>query len=228
MRVSEWVIAVFFAWTTALALSLPISSDMRTRTLIANAVVLLLYIVLLRVQHREWAQTVRDWFPQALMILAYKQMGWFAPQTHTNRFEYKWIVWDRVLLNDMHGRALIEYAGPLLPSLLEFCYALVYAVPPITMLVIYAAGLRKRADTLLTIYLLGLFLCYAQFPFWPSEPPAPYFLGRTCQPYILCYVASTSGLWEVTAYTQACFLALMYPEHLRLRVRLLTCCPNVG
>jgi membrane-associated phospholipid phosphatase len=178
MRVSEWVIAVFFAWTTALALSLPISGQMRTRTLLANAAVLLAYVALLRVQQHEWAQTVRDWFPQALMILAYKQMGWFAPETHANRFENQWIVWDRILLDDMHGRKLIESLGPVLPSVLEFCYALVYAVPPITMLVIYAAGLRKRADTLLTIYLLGLFLCYAQFPFWPSEPPRAVFPGQ--------------------------------------------------
>jgi membrane-associated phospholipid phosphatase len=198
MRVSEWIIAVFFAWTTALALSLPISGHMRTRTLTANAVVLLLYIVLIRVQHHEWARTVRDWFPQALMILAYKQMGWFAPQTHTNRFEHKWIVWDRVLLNDMHGRALIEYAGPMLPSLLEFCYALVYAVPPVTMLVIYAAGLRRRADTLLTIYLLGLFLCYAQFPFWPSEPPRAVFPGQD-MPTVLTALRSFN-LWLVGSY----------------------------
>ena len=46
MRVSEWVIAVFFAWTTALALSLSISGHMRTRTLLANAAVLLAYIAL--------------------------------------------------------------------------------------------------------------------------------------------------------------------------------------
>ena len=140
MRVSEWVIAVFFAWTTALALSLPISGQMRTRTLLANAAVLLAYVALLRVQQHEWAQTVRDWFPQALMILAYKQMGWFAPETHTNYFENQWIVWDRILLDDMHGRKLIESLGPVLPSVLEFCYALVYAVPPITMLVIYSGG----------------------------------------------------------------------------------------
>jgi membrane-associated phospholipid phosphatase len=178
MRVSEWVIAAFFSWTTVLALSLDIASHMRTRALLANAAVLLAYIVLLRVQQLEWVQTVRDWLPQALMILAYKQMGWFAPETHTSYFENQWIVWDRILLGDMHGRALIESLGPVLPSVLEFCYALVYAVPPITMLVIYAAGLRKRADTLLTIYLLGLFLCYAQFPFWPSEPPRAVFPGQ--------------------------------------------------
>jgi membrane-associated phospholipid phosphatase len=178
MRVSERVVAAFFAWTTALALILPISRDMRARTLLANALVLLVYLFLLRMRRHAWAESARDWVPQALMILAYKQMGWFAPARHMNRLEHEWIVWDRLLLDDFHGRALIESTGAFLPGLLELSYALVYAVPPITMLVIYAAGLRKRSDTLLTIYLLGLFLCYAQFPFWPSEPPRAVFPGE--------------------------------------------------
>jgi membrane-associated phospholipid phosphatase len=178
MRVSEWVVAVFFSWTTVLALVLPISGHMRARTLIANVVVLLLYVWLFRLQRYPLAQITRDWFPQALMILAYKQMGWFAPATHTNLREHQWIVWDRLLLDRLHGRAIIESLGPILPSLLELSYALVYAVPPITMAVIYATGLRRRTDTLLTIYLLGLFLCYAQFPFWPSEPPRVVFPGE--------------------------------------------------
>ena len=178
MRVSEWIVAVFFTWTTALALVLPISNHMRARTLLANALVILVYLFLARMQRYQWAQTARDWVPQALMILAYKQMGWFAPAKHTNWFEHEWIVWDRLLLDDLHGRALIESLGPVLPSLLELSYALVYTVPPLTMALIYAVGLRKRADTMLTIYLLGLFLCYAQFPFWPSEPPRAVFPGQ--------------------------------------------------
>jgi membrane-associated phospholipid phosphatase len=181
MRVSEWVVAVFFSWTTVLALVIPISGHMRARVL--------LY---------EWTQTARDWVPQALMILAYKQMGWFAPGTHTYRFEHEWIVWDRLLLDDMGLRAMIESLGPVLPSLLELSYALVYAVPPITMAVIYAAGLRKRADTLLTIYLLGLFLCYAQFPFWPSEPPRAVFPGQD-MPTVHTAVRSFN-LWLVGNY----------------------------
>jgi membrane-associated phospholipid phosphatase len=178
VRVSEQVVAAFFCWTALLSLVLPISAHMRARVLLANAGVVLVYLFLKRMREHHWAQTARDWVPQALMILAYKEMGWFAPATHTNRFEHQWIVWDRILLDQMHGRALIEATGYILPAILEFTYTLVYAVPPITMAVAYAANLRKRADTLLTIYLLGLFLCYAQFPFWPSEPPRAVFPGQ--------------------------------------------------
>jgi hypothetical protein len=102
--------------------------------------------------------------------VAYEQMGWFAPAAHTNHLEHEWIVWDRLLLDDLHLRAIIESLGPVVPSLLELSYALVYVVPPITMGVIYALGLRKRADTILTIYLLGL--CHRSFSARPSRSAA--------------------------------------------------------
>ena len=37
MRVSEWVVAAFFAWTTILALSLSIPGQMRVRTLFGKS-----------------------------------------------------------------------------------------------------------------------------------------------------------------------------------------------
>ena len=178
MRVSEWVVAAFFTWTSVLAVTLPISGAMRARTLLANAAVLLVYLIVFRARDRQWSEYARDWVPQALMILAYKQSGWFAPAQHTNAFEHEWIVWDRLLLDTLGGRAFIEFFSPVLPMLLELSYSFVYAVPPLTMCILYAIGQRKRSDTLLTIYLLGLFLCYAQFPFWPSEPPRTVFAGQ--------------------------------------------------
>ena len=198
MRVSECVIAAFFAWTSVLAVTLSITSAMRIRALLANLIVLLIYILLLRLQQRRWVEYARDWVPQALMILAYKQMGWFAPAQHTNTFEHEWIVWDRLLLDTLGGRRLIESFGVILPALLELSYALVYALPPITVAVLYVIGLRKRSDTLLTIYLLGLFLCYAQFPFWPSEPPRAVFPGHD-MPNVVTPIRQFN-LWLVGSY----------------------------
>jgi membrane-associated phospholipid phosphatase len=198
MRVSEWVIAAFFSWTTVLVAVVPTSGHMQARILLANAVIAFVYLLLSQVRESQWVETARDWIPQALMVVAYKQMGWFAPATHTNQFEHEWIVWDRLLLDDLHLRAIIEFLGPVVPSLLEVSYALVYAVPPITMGIIYALGLRKRADTILTIYLLGLFLCYAQFPFWPSEPPRAVFPGQD-MPNVTT-VVRTFNLWLVGTY----------------------------
>jgi membrane-associated phospholipid phosphatase len=198
MRVSEWVIAAFFSWTTILVAVVPTSGHMQARILLANAVIAFIYLLLSQAHQSRWVETARDWIPQALMIVAYKQMGWFAPATHTNQFEHEWIVWDRLLLDDLYLRAIIESLGPVIPSLLELSYALVYAVPPITMGIIYALGLRKRADTILTIYLLGLFLCYAQFPFWPSEPPRAVFPGQD-MPNVSTAIR-TFNLWLVGNY----------------------------
>jgi membrane-associated phospholipid phosphatase len=198
VRASELVIAIFFTWTTVLAFVLPISGHMRVRILLANALVLIVYLLLRRIRAYSWAEIARDWTPQALAILAYKEMGWFAPERHTYHLEQEWIVWDRLLLDDLHGRALIEALGPVIPSMLELSYGLVYAVAPITMGVIYAAGLRRRADTFLTIYLLGLFLCYAQFPFWPSEPPRTVFAGQDLPSVHTIF--RSFNLWLVGSY----------------------------
>lgn len=198
MRTSEWIVLAFFSYTSILALVLPMQDGMQTRTLVANLLVLLTYLLLFRLRRQEWAHFVRDWVPQALVILGYKQMGWFAPTAHTYQFEHQWVIWDRILLNDWHLRAVIESLGPLLPSVLELSYVLVYALPPFTMGVMYALGLQKRADVMLTIYLLGMFLSYGQFPFWPSEPPRTVFAGQDLPNF------ETSirdfGLWIVGSY----------------------------
>jgi membrane-associated phospholipid phosphatase len=166
--------------------------------LIANSLVFLTYLVVSRLHRFDWMQIVRDWLPQLFIILAYKEMGWFAPQSHAREFETRWIVWDRLLLDNWHGRALIESAGAVLPWLLELSYVLVYAIPPVTMGLVYRLGLRKRADTMLTIYLLGMFLCYAQFPFWPSEPPRVVFPGQD-MPHVVTAMRAFN-LWIVGNY----------------------------
>jgi membrane-associated phospholipid phosphatase len=114
----------------------------------------------------------------ALVILAYKQMGWFAPPVHYHTLENQWIVWDNVVLSNWGIKRAIEATGPVLPNLLELSYLLVYAVGPFAVVMLYLFGSRKRIDTFLFIYVLGVLLSYAQFPFWPSEPPRTVFPGH--------------------------------------------------
>lgn len=200
IRASEWVVLAFFTWTSFLAVILPLDSEVRVRTLIANSLVFAMYLALSRVQHFGWTRFARDWIPQGLIILAYKEMGWFAPRTHTYKFEHSWVVWDRMILNDWHARAAIESLGVVLPSLLELSYVLVYALPPVTMGIVYGLKLaRRQTDTMLTIYLLGMLLCYAQFPFWPSEPPRTVFPGQDI-PNIADTPVRSFSLWIVGNY----------------------------
>jgi len=179
MRRSEWVLAVYFAYVTALSGILAVSSEIRLRTVLVNGFVLCLYAVLLtRFRTRELTKHLRNWAPLLLMLLAYKEMGWLAPAAHDHHLEQSWILWDRSLLRDWKLREIVESAGPLFPSILEACYVTVYALPVFTMTMLYVYRRSRYADDLLFIYLLGLFLSYVQFPFWPSEPPRIVFPGE--------------------------------------------------
>jgi membrane-associated phospholipid phosphatase len=175
MRTSERILGAYFAYTAVLALTLPLSPEVRGRALAVNAAIAAVYGALLARRRRLWNEVVRDYLPLPLMLVAFKQMGWFAPPRHEHRFENGWIVWDRLVLGGWGLRAGIESLGPALPALLELSYLLVYALPLASVLTVYGMGRRERTDSLLAIYLLGLFLSYAQFPFWPSEPPRLVF-----------------------------------------------------
>lgn len=178
MRVSESVALLYFAWTSVLALTLPLGSEVVVRALTANALVFGVYMVLVLLAANDLVDRLRDWMPQALAILAYKQMGWFAMGGRDVGIEYRWIDWDRLFLDTMHGRDAIEAFGFVLPLFLEISYALVYAVAPFSVALLYRKNLRPCVDFFLTMYLLGLLLCYAQFPFWPSEPPRTVYAGQ--------------------------------------------------
>jgi len=175
-RLSEWIVAAYFTYTTLLALVWPLRPGMQWRIWALNAGIAASYFLMRALQHQgRLARVLRDWVPLALMLAAYKQMGWFAPERHTYALERGWIQWDRLVLLDWGGRALIELSGPVLPAVLDLSYLLVYALPPFCMAMLYAYKRLEQTDLLLTVYLLGLFLSYAQFPFWPSEPPRTVF-----------------------------------------------------
>lgn len=177
-RRSEIVILGYFAYTTAVACWLPLTDSVRIRTAGVNFSLFAIYLLLALGEakyRRRWIGVVRDWLPLALVLLAYREMGWFAPARHTNELERAWIVWDRLLLHDWGLRAMIETAGPLLPAALEICYALVYVISPLALAVLYAFGEARRADRFLLLYLLGAFGSYALFPYFPSEPPRTVF-----------------------------------------------------
>jgi hypothetical protein len=203
MKVSECVLAFYFAWTSVLALALPISDAVTARVLLANACVFGVYTAVYLMASNWWSDRLRDWLPQALAILGYKQMGWFAATGTDVGVEMNWIRWDRLILDDLGVRAWIESVGVVLPLLLEASYTLVYALPPFTMVLLYRWGLRRHADLFLTTYLLGLFLCYGQFPFWPSEPPRVVYAGQDLCFRARTFRASWQPRWRSQAYWRA-------------------------
>lgn len=174
LRACEWVLAIYFAYTSLLALILPLQFNTRIEALTANAIGLGIYVVLLFWQQRSpraWHAVTRDWMVIAYLLLAYKQMGWFARPIVEHRLEQQWIQIDRLVLRNWGLKHAIESTGVVLPGLLELAYVLVYAVPVFILAMLYGNGRRERSDSLMTIYSLGLLLSYGQFPYWPSEPP---------------------------------------------------------
>jgi membrane-associated phospholipid phosphatase len=185
IRWPERAILVFLIYAAAAAIVLPVTPSVRNPIVLLNWALILAYGALIRFDFTNrtlLTSVIRDWLPLALIILAYREMGWLALPHQSHSLEAHWIVWDRLIL---HGgvKAAIESCGPILPSMLEIAYALVYALAPFSVAVLYLYGRRDRVDTFLFLFALGVLLCYAQLPVWPSDPPRVVFLGQDLPAY---------------------------------------------
>ena len=180
VRASEWVILAFMIYAAAMAMVLPVAPSVRNLVVLLNlAVVLACAVPIYLDTHkgRLALSVMRDWMPLALTLVAYREMGWFATPRHDHALEAHWVAWDRLILRG-GAKAAIESFGPLLPSVLEIAYALVYALAPFSIAVLYLYGKRAQTNRFLFVFAAGVLLCYAQFPFWPSEPPRVVFVGQ--------------------------------------------------
>jgi len=180
LRRSERVLVGYFSYAAVVAQFLAHRPHVAAITLGLNALIIFGYLLLAyadSLRRRMPLGVIRDWFPFPLVLMAYREMGWLAPAQHTYNLERQWVVWDRVLLNGWGLHRAIECCGALFPSILEIAYALVYAIPPFAMAMLYAYRHRERADRFLFTALLGVLLSYALFPYFMSEPPRTVFPG---------------------------------------------------
>jgi membrane-associated phospholipid phosphatase len=186
-RSSEWVMIAYFLYAAVISAVLPVPTAVTSFTIglnltLVGGFVTLAYASRLRPE-AAMLSIVRDWFPLSVLVLAYREMGWFAPAHHSFELEQGWVVWDRLLLNGWGAQGAIESLGPLLPGLLELCYSLVYTIGPFSMAALYFWGRRERADAFLFRFLLGTVFSYALFPYFPSEPPRAVFPGENFPTY---------------------------------------------
>ncbi|HTX40110.1 MAG TPA: phosphatase PAP2 family protein [Bryobacteraceae bacterium] len=185
VRRPEWVILAFLVYAPLVASLLPAAPSVTYRLCWLNPSVILAYLVLIHFDSRNprlALSVIRDWLPLGLVLLAYREMGWFALPHATAALESHWVIWDRLVLRG-GAKAAIEAFGPVLPSILEIAYALVYALAPFSIAVLYIYRRRQFVDRFLFVFVLGVLLCYAQFPFWPSEPPRLVFFGQDFPSY---------------------------------------------
>ncbi|MFB3776552.1 MAG: phosphatase PAP2 family protein [Bryobacteraceae bacterium] len=190
IRRSEWVLIAYFAYVAALARVLPAKDPIPTVTLWLNATILAAYFLVAyadSLRRRPLLGVLRDWYPMPLIMLAYREMGWLAPATHSYGLERVWVRWDKFFLNDLGVKTMIEAVDPVVPSLLEISYTLVYATPFIALAVLYAYGKRDRADRFLFPFALSVLCAYALFPYFPSEPPRAVFPGEDFPSYVTVF-----------------------------------------
>jgi membrane-associated phospholipid phosphatase len=185
VRPPEWILFAFLIYAPSLTFFRQVPHGLGNHLASLNLLIILAYaglIFLDLAKPRLNLEIIRDWLPLGMIILAYREMGWFALPHHLTALEVEWFAWDRLVL-DHGGRAVVESLGFVIPSALEISYALVYVLPPVSLAILYVYGRRKVVERFLTVVLLSTILCYGQFPFWPTEPPRVVFAGLDLAPY---------------------------------------------
>jgi membrane-associated phospholipid phosphatase len=176
LRPYEWLIIAYYTYVAAIA---PVFIPKGETRWLGAAVAAIGAAILLGLTRRY--VILRDWIPIAFTLGAYREMNWFTPALRDHHLEQGWIAWDRWLLDTNHLRAVIESLGPLVPSLLEICYVLVYAIAPISLTILFLTSplslRRERVNIFWFAYLAGTLAAYALFPYFPSDPPRVVFAG---------------------------------------------------
>ncbi len=201
LRRSEWVLIVYLVYTAVLSVVLPARAPIPTVAVTVNSIVIggfLLLAYSYSFRKPELLSIMRDWYPVPLMLLCYREMGWLAPAEHSYTLEQSWELWDKTLLNNLGLKAAIESLGPVLPSILEIAYLLVYTIPSFALAMLYVYRRRERADRFLYQFLLGILICYTLFPLFPSEPPRTVFPGEDLPSHLTVF--RRLNLWLLGGY----------------------------
>jgi membrane-associated phospholipid phosphatase len=197
-RSAEWLLVIYFGYVAAIAPLFPLPRQIAWRPFLVEALVCALFLALAYGETREYPKffsIARDWFSVGLILLAYREMDWFSSLARNFTLELRWVEWDRTILYHWGVRRAIESLGFVGPLYLELCYALVYAVAPFVVAILYFQHHLKRVNGGVFLYLLGTLLAYALFPYFPSDPPRVAF-GATDLPNISTPVRELN-LWLV-------------------------------
>ena len=199
----ERVALIYFCYLAALGLFRPVPAPHR----VALFAVPLFICVLIRLEipaSRPWSRVARQWVSLALILVAYWLLGWFAAAP-LGKVEATWAAWDARLLNDYGLKHAVEAAGWIGPSVIETCYLLVYAIPPLSLGLVYACGERPRANRFLTILFLGTLTAYALLPLVPivsprlafpaNDPPAFHGVAHRINTFLLDRYDISTGVF---------------------------------
>ena len=182
VRTSEWIAIGYFFYTMALCMTRGLSSERIATS--ATVPILIWMLAQWESNHsRPWTRVCRALSMTALILAAYWQLEWFTG-TPLAQLQQTWIGWDRLLLDRWGLHNLIEAFGPAGPWLLDTSYLLLYSIPPVCILVMFATGRGDRVDQFLTTLLMGTFAAYALLPHFPSIGPRVEFPGDLLPAYL--------------------------------------------
>ena len=120
------------------------------------------------------SRVTREWLSLSLILAGYWSLGWF-PAAPREQWQIAWAGWDRVLLDGLGLRQAVEAFGALVPTILESVYFLVYAIPVVSLGVLYHGGQSARARPYLLVLFLGTFAAYSLLPLFPVRSPRVVF-----------------------------------------------------
>lgn len=171
MRTSEWIQTGFATIFAAAAWVSPLTGRRRS-TITLLAACALAAVGLARISRYilspVQASILRDWLPVLLTLIPYWQTGQFF--VGPNEKIQAWLMeTDHWLLN-LTSRTCWTY-GRFARLSMEWAYLLCYPLVPLGLATLYAAGLRRNANTFWFLVLVPTYLCYAITPFVPALPP---------------------------------------------------------
>ena len=123
---------------------------------------------------RPWTRLCRGLAPTGLILAAYWQLEWFSAPP-LERLERILMTLDEQVFEVGQLRNIVETCGAWGPMLLDSCYLLLYAVPPVCVLALFSARRGDRVEVFLTTLLTGTLLTYALLPHFPSLAPRTAF-----------------------------------------------------
>ena len=177
LHASEYVLLAYFGYTAILAFAWHLPLLLQALAILTPCTL----AVLAGWETRSGTKATgvfREWISPAVVLFAYQEVNWFARAHTSYARESRWVIWDRLMLDQWHARASIESLGWIIPFVLELSYLLVYTIPPLALGILYWSGRRKRVDNFLFTFLLGTLLAYALLPYFPSDPPRFVFPGQ--------------------------------------------------
>jgi membrane-associated phospholipid phosphatase len=168
LRVSEWIVVVYFLYLAVAALAVPLAAARRLRVVAQIAVSLAVVFWVARFD-RGGGLLLRNFVPVAFILAMYWLPAELVTRTHPS-FERMLSGFDRRCLN---GRELTlpNGASRLTIDTLELAYLLCSPLIPVGMIFLYLGGVAFEADRYWTALLLGAALSYGGLPWLPTRPP---------------------------------------------------------